>query len=457
MLQAAGRDVPGRLVAWLLPFRATFTARTWQHVLVLVMGAILVPGRRTVASALRATGLSQLPQFTNYHRVLNRNRWSGRWLSRTLFELLVSAFFPGEEPIVIGVDDTIERRWGARIKQRGIYRDPVRSSHGHFVKASGLRWLSLMLLPEIPWAGRCWALPFLTVLAPSQRYWEKHKAGRREHKKLTDWARQVLIQAARWLPNRRFIGVGDASFAAIELLNDVRTSVTMITRLRLDAVLHKPPPPRRPGKVGRRPVVGKRLPSLKQRLANPKTRWRRLLVSGWYGHGERPLEVVSDTALWHHPGRRVPIRYVLVRDPLGKLEPQAFLCTDLEAEPLDILRWFVRRWSIEVTFAEVRRHLGVETQRQWSELAIERTTPVLFGLFSLITLCASEHFATHAPAVRFASWYRKSLPTFSDILAHVRRQLWADSNSETSRRARDPTQIHSATRDILIDIACYAA
>ena len=457
MLQAAGRDVPGRLVAWLLPFRATFTARTWQHVLVLVMGAILVPGRRTVASALRATGLSQLPQFTNYHRVLNRNRWSGRWLSRTLFELLVSAFFPGEEPIVIGVDDTIERRWGARIKQRGIYRDPVRSSHGHSVKASGLRWLSLMLLPEIPWAGRCWALPFLTVLAPSQRYWEKHRAGQREHKKLTDWARQMLLQAARWLPDRRIIGVGDASFAAIELLNDVRTSVTMITRLRLDAVLHKPPPPRRPGKVGRRPVVGERLPSLKQRLANPKTRWRRLLVSGWYGHGERLLEVVSDTALWHHPGRRVPIRYVLVRDPLGKLEPQAFLCTDLEAEPLDILRWFVRRWSIEVTFAEVRRHLGVETQRQWSELAIERTTPVLFGLFSLITLSASEHFATHAPAVRFASWYRKSLPTFSDILAHVRRQLWADSNSEISRWACDPTQTHSATRNILIDIACYAA
>jgi len=134
-----------------------------------------VPGRCTVASALRATGLSQLPQFTNYHRVLNRNRWSGRRLSGTLFGLLVSAFFPGEEPIVIDVDDTIERRWGARIKQRGIYRDSVRSSRGHFVKASGLRWLSLMLLPKIPWAGRCWALPFLTVLAPSQRYWEKHK------------------------------------------------------------------------------------------------------------------------------------------------------------------------------------------------------------------------------------------------------------------------------------------
>src|SRR5208283_2679707 len=457
MLQAAGRDVPARLVAWLLPFRATFTARTWQHVLVLVMGAILVPGRRTVASALRATGLSQLPQFTNYHRVLNRNRWSGRWLSRTLFGLLVSAFFPGEEPIVIGVDDTIERRLGGRIKARGIYRDPVRSSHGHFVKASGLRWLSLMLLPEIPWAGRCWALPFLTVLAPSERYWQEHRPGQRQHKKLTDWGRQVLIQAALWLPDRRIIGVGDASFAAIDLLNDVRPWVTMITRLRLDAALHKPAPRRVPGKAGRPPVVGKRQPTLKQRLVHSQTRWRRLLVTGWYGRGERMLDIVSGTAVWNHPGRRVPIRYVLVRDPEGELEPQAFLCTDLDPEPLDILRWFIRRWSIEVTFAEVRRHLGVETQRQSSDPAIDRTTPVLLGLFSLITLWANDHYAKHAPTVRVASWYRKSLPTFSDALAAVRRQLWTPGNLQGSRQGIDPAKICASTLNVLIDMACYAA
>jgi hypothetical protein len=111
-----------------------------------------------------------------------------------------------------------------------------------------------------------------------------------------------------------------------------------------------------PGKAGRPPVVGERQPTLKQRLVDPKTCWRRL-VTGWYGRGER---MVSGTAVWNHPGRRVPIRYVLVRDPQGELEPQAFLCTDLDAGPLDILRWFIRRWSIEVTFAEFRRHLGVE-------------------------------------------------------------------------------------------------
>jgi hypothetical protein len=179
--------------------------------------------------------------------------------------------------------------------------------------------------------------------------------------------------------------------------------VTMITRLRLDAALHKPAPKRVPGKPGRPPVVGKRQPTLKQRLVNPKTRWRRLLVTGWYGRGERMLEIVSATAVWNHPGRRVPIRYVLVRDPASELEPQAFLCTDLDADPLDILRWFIRRWSIEVTFAEVRRHLGVETQRQWSEPAIARTTPVLLGLFSLITLWANEVYSTRTHAIRIAN------------------------------------------------------
>ena len=359
--RATGHGVPNSLVTILQPFRDGFTAPTWEHVLVLVMGAILVPGRRTVASALRVMGLGQARHFTNYHRVLNRNAWSAHALSRRLLIRLVDAFVSDGEPVVMGLDDSIERRWGARIKKRGIYRDPVRSSKGHFVKASGLRWLSFALLPEIRWAGRCWALPFLAILAPSQRYWETHRASKRPFKTLTDWARQGLLQTAHWLPHRRIVAVADTSFAAIELLAAVRHRVTMITRLRLDAALCDPPPPRPSGQRGRPRLVGARQPTLQQRLDNPRTRWRRLRVSGWYGRGEKTLEVVSGTALWAKPGHRVPIRYVLVRDPTGERDPQAFLCTDLNAEPLDILRWFVRRWSIEVTFAEVRRHLGVET------------------------------------------------------------------------------------------------
>ena len=142
--------------------------------------------------------------------------------------------------MVIGIDEPLERRWGPKIKARGIYRDPVRSSHGHCVKASGRRWITLRLLAAIPSAGRVWALPFLTVLAPSERYARAH--GRR-HKKLTDWARQLLIVVARWLPKRRLIAIADHSYAAIELLEAVRHHPTMVTRLRLDARLFDPAPP----------------------------------------------------------------------------------------------------------------------------------------------------------------------------------------------------------------------
>ena len=159
---------PPRFATLILAFASLFLQRSWRHAEVLLGGAILAPGHRTVTSVLRITGLARERHFVNYHRVLNRAAWCPRAASRVLLGLLTSAFVPSG-PVVLGVDDTIERRRGRRITAKGIYRDPVRSSHGHFVKASGLRWLSLMLLAPIPWAGRTWALPFLTALALSER------------------------------------------------------------------------------------------------------------------------------------------------------------------------------------------------------------------------------------------------------------------------------------------------
>ena len=235
---------------WLEPFRSCFTGPTFRHALVLVAGALLTPARRTITAMLSVVGLSQAPTFTNYHRVLNRNRWCSREVARRLLRLLVTAFMPAG-PVIIALDDTLERRWGARIKARGIYRDPVRSSHGHFVTASGLRWLSFMLLAPIPWADRVWALPFFTLLAPSERYARER---RRRHKTLTDWAHQALLQIARWLPERRIIAVADSSFAAIALLSAVCERVCMITRLRLDARPFEPPPVRRIARDERPPL-----------------------------------------------------------------------------------------------------------------------------------------------------------------------------------------------------------
>jgi hypothetical protein len=423
----------------------------------LLVGAILAPGKRTVTSVLRVMGLSDQVHFQNYHRVLSRSRWSRLEVSRLLLMLLIHTF-ASRGPIVMGIDDTIERRRGAKIKAKGIYRDPVRSSHSHFVKASGLRWLSLMLLVPIPWARRVWALPVLTVLAPSERYYQ---AKPRAHKKLADWARQMLLQVRRWVPKRRLVVVADRSFAAIELLERLQRlahPVRMVTRLRLDAALYEPAPPRKPNQVGRPRLKGARLPKLKQVLQDAATVWKPVTLENWYGEQGRHIELVSGTAVWYHSGMPpLPMRWVLIRDPKGKFKPQALLCTDQSADPVQIVKWFVMRWQLEVTFQEVRAHLGVETQRQWSDQAIARTTPALLGLFSLVTLLAHHSTRRGKLPVRQAAWYTKPLPTFSDALAVVRHQLWSSMVFHTSVPEIEMQKVPRFLLQRFTDALCYAA
>jgi hypothetical protein len=447
--------LPARFAALILFFAPLFQQRSWRHAEVLLIGAILAPGQRTVASILRITGLCRERRFVNYHRVLNRAAWSGRAAARVLLGLLLDAFVP-TGPVLLGLDDTIERRRGKRISAKGIYRDPVRSSHGHFVKASGLRWLSLMLLVPISWAGRVWALPFLTALAPSERYCRERGL---RHKKLTDWGRQLVLQARRWMPGRRLVVVTDSGFSALEFLAALlRQEVTCVTRLRLDAALYRPAPPRPPGTIGRPRTKGQRLPTLAEVLADKTTRWQRVTVPGWHGEGERVVEICSHTAVWRHSGMPVvPIRWVLLRDPCRRFDPQALLCTDLAQEPLQIVRWFVQRWQLEVTFREVRDHLGVETQRQWSDKAIARTTPCLLGLFSIVALLASRLDCRARVQVAASAWYHKQRPTFADTLAAVRRAIWSEQGFAMSRQSVDAAKLPPALRESIAYALCHAA
>jgi len=450
--------LPAAMMAVVVAFAPLFSNRVWGHAQVLLAGAILAPAQRTVTAALRVMGLDQIAQFHRYHRVLSRARWSSLAVSQVLLRLLVATFAP-TGPLVFGVDETLERRRGKRIAPKGIYRDAVRSSHEHFVKASGLRWVCLMLLVPIPWAARTWALPVLTALAPSERY--DRERGRR-HKTLTDWAGQLLLVVRRWWPDRPIVAVADSTYAALEFLAGCRrakpTPVTVVTRLRLDAALYEPAPPRRPHQTGRPRLKGQRLPTLAAVAADPATVWVGVRVAHWYGGGERTVEVVSGTAVWYHTGLPpVPLRWVLIRDPQGKFATQALLCTDLGVAPAQILAWFVQRWQLEVTFEEVRRHLGVETQRQWSEEAIRRTTPALLGLFSLVTLLAHEQMTAPVDAVRQAAWYRKPHPTFADALALVRRELWRHQAFHTSACACEVVKVPRAIVARLTETLCYAA
>ena len=310
-----------------------------------------------------------------------------------------------EGPLVLGIDDTLERRRGKKISAKGIYRDPVRSSRQHFVKTSALRRVCLALLVPVPWASRVWSLPFLSALAYSERYAQEQ--GKR-HKTLTDWAGQLLLLVRRWYPEREIVAVADGGYAALKLLDCCRSlsePITFITRLRLDAALYKPAPPRHCGQIGRPRLKGDRLPNLSVLAEDPTTDWAPVTLNNWYGNSKRTIEIVSGTALWYSTGLpAVPLRWVLIRDPQEEFETQALLCTDLAAEPEQIISWFVRRWQMETTFQEVRQRLGFETQRQWSEKALRRTAPALLGLFSLVTLLAHRHMAGGAQIVRKAAW-----------------------------------------------------
>lgn len=445
--------LPPALAAIMVAFRPLFSKSVFERTCVLAAGALLAVRTRTVTAALRVTGYDEAA-FSAYHRVLNRARWSGLGAARILLGLVIDRFVP-DGPVVVGLDDTVERRWGPKITARGIYRDPVRSSLGHFVKVSGLRWLSLSVLADIPWAGRVWALPVLTVLCPSARFYSRLG---RAPSTLIDRARQAVLQLARWLPKRRIVVVADSGFAVVALLAAVRDHVCVVTRLRLDAALYGPVPVRRPGQLGRPRKRGPRLPSLHEQIADPATAWAPCMMSRWYGRTGYAVEIASGTGSWYRAGvGAVPLRWVVVRDPSGRVGPKGFLCTDPAVTPAEMLGWYLRRWSVEVTFAEVRRHLGVETQRQWSDLAIARTTPCLLGLFSVVVLVADRLYAEGELCARQSAWYAKQAPTFSDALAAVRLSLWRAQGLSMSRAGPGKIEISEAVLWQLTSTLAYAA
>jgi hypothetical protein len=447
--------LPAELLNLIVIFQPLFAKPVWEHAKVLLLGALLTRGKRTVTACLRVVGLSEEQAFQNYHRVLNRACWSGWQASRILLGLLL-LLLPTAGAVVIGADDTIERRRGKQINGVGCYRDPVRSSHKYVVKCFGLKWLALMLLVKLPWSSRVWALPFLTVLCRAQqdgqtaKVWHTRrrrkskkkrnakaqakaapgKATPRQHKTAIDILMILIRQVHRWLPERLVVLVVDGGYAAVKLaLVCANTpNLALVTRLRWDASLYHDPAPRAAGQRGPTPGKGARQRRLKEWATRRDTPWEEGEVT-WYGGQKKKLLFFSRTALWHTPGEApVAMRYVITRDPDGKLRDEVFACTKLDATPAQIIEWVVMRWSVETTFEEAREHLGLETQRQWSNLAIARTTPCLLGLFSLVVLLTQRLQPDGQVPVLAAAWYQKKEATFSDCLILVRKHLWRSLN-----------------------------
>ena len=412
-------DRPPEMVAILAAFAPLFSHCVWTKAQALAVGALLATGPRTVCAVLRILGKGQEPHFINYHRVLNRDAWSCLAAGQILLGLIV-ALIPGDCPIVLAADETVERRGGRRIKARGCYRDAVRSSKGHLIRCFGLKWIVLTVLVPVPWSQRVWALPFLTTLS-----WPEGAGRRISHKTSIDGTRQMILQVGRWLPERRLILVLDGGFAAVKLARDCqRHQVAMICRLRLDAALYDPPGSQPPSERGPKPKKGPRQRRLTEWAEGAETPWEEIEVD-WYGGGRKAMRLFSGTGLWYTRGQDpVAIRYVLARDPEGALSDAAYFGTDERFRTEEILNYVVQRWSVEVTFEEARAHLGLETQRQWSDLAIRRTTPVLLGLFAPVTLLAVEWHRAGLLEAERTSWYEKECPTFSDCMRLARQEIW---------------------------------
>jgi len=414
---------------------------------------MLARGRRTVTAALRQTGHQMNAHFSAFHQVLNRARWSPLEVSRKLLQVLVGTFVCAGGAVEIVIDETLERRWGRKISKRGHWRDSLLSSKERSVSTSGLRWVTMALVVSLPWTKRRWALPFLSVLATTPKVSEALK---KRHKTLARRAQQMVRVVRRWLPKVSIKVIGDGAYSVIELgLTCVKLRVSLIAPLRLDARLFAPPPPPAPHQMGRPPLVGKRLPKLSTVLHDPKTAWETLTVT-WYGATKRELEVTTGTALWYSTGTDpLPIRWVLTRDPEGKREPKAYFSTDQAQSALEIVEDFVKRWSIEVTYEESRAHLGVETQRQWSDLAIERSTPCLLGLYSLVVLLGLALHPDGQIPLQQAAWYPKAQATFSDVLAAVRRHVWGGLTFQTSASHPDVCLVSRMDLTRLLQAACY--
>lgn len=437
------------IIRLLSTFAVAFSVPTFANVIVLLCGTILAPGRRTVSSALRVMGLSDQGNFSKYHRVLSRAAWSPWLLSKRLLALIVTSLLAPGQPLVLVIDDTLERRRGKKLNLKGWFRDPLSKTGG---SVSAIRWVCLAILVPVPWSQRPWALPFMTVPAPSEKICQK--LGRR-HKSPVELAVVLISQVRRWQPEREILLLADGGYAAVDLVKDCQTlGVTLISRLRLDASLYQVPGPRPAGKRGPKPKKGVRELSPKQQLADLATVWTALEVP-WYGGELKRLEVATGTSLWHRTGSEpVALCWALVRCPEGSFPPAAYFASR-EMPPAALLSTYVLRWNLEVTFAEVRANLGFETQRGWADKTIERSTPCLFGIFSLVVLLVKQLHPIALP-IRRTVWYDKAQASFSDALAAVRVQLWTHQKYQNSTPDPQMRLIPQPIWNALLQAVCYS-
>jgi hypothetical protein len=448
------------IIAILWPFSVLFSRSSWQTALTMLLGAVLCRGRRTVTGILRVIGLSQDSGFSKYHRILNSLDWDPKRGSAILLKLLLKLI--GEERPVILIDETLERRKGKKIRAKGYYRDAVRSSRSKAVNTTGLKWLVMALSTRFSFAKRAFALPFFTVLEPSEK--STKQQGKR-HKTALDWSIQMVMQLVRWAPAIAFILVGDGGFACAKLAwTCLRYNIALVSRLKMNAAIYALPEEAPKGKRGRKPKKGARLIAFQEMLKMEDLPWEEVEVAGYDGKKKR-VKYLTNTALWGADGFcPVPIRWVLVKDPTGEMDPLPLMSTDVNLIAVKIIELYVDRWGIEVTFQETREHLGVETQKQWSDKAIARTTPILMALYTMVCLIGHRMNEERPLMAEKTAWYDKERVSFLDLLKAVRVSLWKDNlffrkefSGPSVKIQLENEELKDLVRDFLVKMLMQAA
>lgn len=426
-------NLPAPIVTALAVFAPLFSRRVFSSACMLLIGHLTCTGARTITNFLREIGLSNERRYSRFHDVIRKAKWSSLKASRLLLQSIVVRWI-GEGTLHIIVDSTLERRRGPRIEGLGVHRDATASTKKRKVLSVGHNWLVFAVLVQFPGAKHVWSLPFLSVLL---RPMEPLGASRNpktpaRHKKMTRYVEQVVMQLRRWVgPNINITLTADSAFCSKRICRTCQKhNVRLCTRLRLDASLCDFPPEKKPAR-GRPRIVGARLRNLSEIATDPETSWSRTLCR-WYGGGTRTIEVCTGSCLWYHnsTGKPVPIRWVLTRDPEAQGEVVAILCTDPNSSVADIIGQYVSRWSIEVTFQEIRTHFRFGTSRTWSDLSIERMAPSIIASFSVTCLIAAEATEQRHDKIQpvTTAWYQKQHVTFSDTLAYVRSLVPRGSN-----------------------------
>jgi hypothetical protein len=411
-------DSARRLLQWLAP---AFTKPSFLRFALLTIGYLLTLGPRTVCNVLRLLSGKGLGHASSCHRLLSMRRWDSWALARLLIGWIFRWLVP-EGPVMVVADDTVTEHPGRKVYGKGRHRDPVRSSHSYTAYRWGHRWVVLAILVRFPFSHRRWALPVLVALYQTESTNRQHN---RSHKTPSQLLAGLLCVLMRWFPDRQFVCTADSNYGGHDLARLAARSgsrLSYVSRFYADAHLVEPPPVY--SGSGRPRKKGARLPAPQEVVAETKERSR--LQVGWYGGGQRQVEVVTGTGQWEQSGSPlVEVRWVYVHDKTGTHRDDYFFSSDVSMSAARVIEIYTGRWNLETTFQEMRSHLGLESSRGRHPQTVLRAEPCQFGLYTVVALLY-QGLPKKDAKVRGVSWPGKAHVTFSDAITCVRRWLWQD-------------------------------